>query len=343
MLYCAWTTPAHAAQTTYHDVFLRTERGGAITLTFVDGRTGLSATVDAPGFGHSIFAGGVLFQEAESGLARLAYADGRLENYPVVVAAEAGTAVDWVVSANERWLAWSVTARESDTARLATTIYVAAAGRGEVRQALRTASEQGLASLPVAISDDGATLFYTTRDDLFDLPAGERSRAARVTLVSLWRLEVATGAIEELTLGGNCPCATAFSGDGSLYAQVETSAEGNTLVVRDLGVGTTVRLSPARGAGGTAAGLLISADNALAAYTSTNRSGRVALVVADLRTGTQRAASAGLPEALRPLRFEAEGGVLWLGGVRSTATYKLNLSDGRLRQVAAYTWLGSLP
>src|SRR5262249_41736655 len=71
---------------------------------FVDARTGLSSSVVTNGVEHSVLSNGVLFQESDTRLMKIAYPDGRVELFTPMQPSGPNLRIEWVVSENREWL-----------------------------------------------------------------------------------------------------------------------------------------------------------------------------------------------------------------------------------------------
>src|SRR5206468_4243103 len=96
--------------------------------------------------------------------------------------------------------------------------------------------------------------------------------------------------------------------------------------------------------------LLVSRDGNLIVYTSARgvppAKGvpveRYAIVLIDVARHQQRVVVSSLRANLRPISYEAGNSAVILTGTDTDGTYKLTLADGKLLQVSAYTFLGTL-
>lgn len=324
-----WFAPARAALPIY-DVFLGAERGET-ALFFVDARSGLSRVISADGTHHTLLASGVIFEERETGIIRIATPDGRVEAYTLMPATGAEVAVDWVVSPDRMRIAWAHT--EQRDGALSSDLYVSDINGLEKRLALHTSSTQGIGALPLAVTNDGATLFYTRLSD----PFSERPDSLAVETVT--RLDVASAQSSRLPDGVDCPCIAGFTPDGRIFARLgrEFGLEVWNLALPDAGGAS---LQPPRLRAGQAGYVLLSSDGDRALYTVADSAGRSALVLAEIAQATQRVLASNLRDPLRPVLLESAYAVVV--GIDRPGTYKIALGDGTLTQISAYTWLGQL-
>jgi len=318
------------------DVFL-TAADGTPTLYFLDARTGLSTVVPAPGSRHTLLSDSVLYQEVETGAMRVAFPDGRISYHALLPSIDAKTAVHWVLSAGRQFMALSVTTQVEGG--FSSDIYVAGGGADAANPvlALHTSSTQGVGVLPLAITDDGQTVFYTRRDDLF----GDLAPVERLPVGETFRLTVATGQAAPLPNLPTCTaCPAAFSPDGGQMFRLD----GLRIAVWDVGLTRQGEIAPLRGAYLNGGEVLFSADNRFAAYVADTggRRPRYAAVLVDLSGRSQRLLAEGFTEPIRPITFTPGNDGLIVVGVRRGATYRIRLADGLVTKLSDLRYLGPL-
>ena len=216
------STPVRAQSTRSFDVFVNSAiSGGKPGVYFVDARTGLSTVVVTNGTRHTLIEDGVLFQENETGAIKVAYPDGRIVLH-TAMQPTGGAALTWVTSADRRRLAWSVSQRTNTS--LLSDLYVAGSDGAEKKLALHTSSTRNIDTFPLAITDDGATVFYSrqviAQKDYQLFPAFE----------DIFKLDVATGQTTQLPAG--CACPVGISPDGRRFARLEPAADQKGFGVR---------------------------------------------------------------------------------------------------------------
>jgi hypothetical protein len=319
------SAPARAQSTASYDVF--SSKSG---LYFVDTLTGLSSVVAANGISYTLVGNGVIFLDRATGLVQIATPDGQVAPHPFLPAN-----AQWVVSADRNWIAWVVTRTENGS--ILADLYAARADGGNPQLALHTSSSKGLSLRPLAISNDGADIFYTRQSDDAKTPAPYPFAA------DIYRVMVAGGAITHLIGEPRCRCGATFSGDGHLFFRLESNLTAHFI---DLSANLDVPLTPPS-ANYTAAGdPLLSDRGSVAVYSAVKTAGtkytpgQYALILADSSQKGQRILIDGNPNWLRPVLFEQN--VLILVGVDKDGTFKLSLTDGTLTQVSAYSYLGTL-
>jgi hypothetical protein len=332
---------AQSPTSTVYDVFVGRE-SDAVRVYFVDARTGLSTVVPADGSRHTLLAEGVIFQEAATGIVRIATPDGRAAIFAAIQPVLPGVSVEWAVSPHRTRIAWTVTV--GGAGAMVSDLYIAQASGEDTRLALHTTSTQGLGVLPLMVADDGAHVFYTRRTDLLE------ARPVPLTVEDVFRLDVATGLSDLLPEAEGCPCPVAFSADGIQFARLEPLAQsGFVLRMWDLPSGLETLIAPPRLGAGAAfdrgGATLILPDGRRALYTAARGTTqpRNALILAEAGRPEQRVITDRLPAFLRPVDYLPGSNAVLLIGSDGEGTYKVSLEDGAIVRVSAYTYLGQIP
>ncbi len=300
---------------------------------FMDARTGLSTIAATNGDNPTLLGNTVIFVDHQTGKVGMASPDGSVASQPFMLAADAAsdTVVIWAVSANRNWITWA--AAHSAAGSLLTDLYVAGADGSSKQLILHTSSSKAVGVRPLAISDDGASVFYTRQAD------DPKGTHVYPYAADIFRLSVATDVPSQPNGEPRCACTAAFSADGRLFFRLETNL---TAHFSDLSVNADSSLTPPITAF-TQAGDALFADQGNAAIYSVAKGSQpeqYALVLADAAQHQQRVIVPPSANHLRPVAFA--GGVVILAGVDKDGTYKLWLSDGTLTQVSAYTYLGTI-
>jgi hypothetical protein len=326
--------PAYAApDSSRYDVFLRGQ-----TVIFADARTALGTTVNANGDWHTLIGGGVLFRAADTQAALVALPNGDVALHPYIPRQTEATITHWVASANGQWLAWAFTTRsERGTV---SDLFVVEGLIGENTMVLHTTSTLGLGVLPLAISDDGAYVFYTRRTDLFEgLPP-----ALELPIEGVFRLHTATLEATALPDSPDCPCVMAFSPDARRALRLATTTDGMALSLLEVNGGVQQGIAVLRGYE-RASYPIFAADGKKALFSLSRSSGRTrfALALADFTTREARLLTESPPEALRAVALTARADTALLTSLTAAGTFKLILADGTLARVSADSYLGTLP
>ncbi len=335
--------PVRAQFANSFDVFLNSSLSkGQPGLYFVDARTGLSTVVVTNGTRHTLIEDGVLFQENDTHAIKVAYPDGRIALHTAMQPPSPDAALNWVTSADHRRIAWSVSQRTSTS--LLSDLYVAMSDGSDKKLALHTSSTKNVDTIPLAITDDGATVFYSRQ------VSEQKNYQLFPVAGDVFKLDVASGQAAQLPAG--CACAVGFSPDGRRFARLEPSADQKGFGVRiwDLSIKGDIQIQPSGIAHTQAGYLILSRDGSVAMYTSARGIApakgvppeRYALMLVDLARRDQRLLTDPLVSSLRAVSFDPDNTAALVVGVDKDGTYKLSLKDGTLLQVSAYTFLGTI-
>ncbi|PJF35980.1 MAG: hypothetical protein CUN49_07760 [Candidatus Thermofonsia Clade 1 bacterium] len=328
----AWQVRA-APDSSRYDVFLRDQ-----AVIFVDARTALSTTININGDWHTLIGEGVLFRAADTKAALVALPNGDIALHPYIPRQNEQLMTRWISSANGKWLAWAFTARtERGTI---SDLFVVEGLLGENRMALHTTSTRGLGILPLAISDDGAYVFYTRRTDLFEpLPP-----VLDLPVESVLRLHVESGEAVPLPDSPDCPCLMAFSPDARRALRLAATADGVTVTLIELNGLIEQPIGALRGYERPHYPVF-AADGKKALFRLSRSSGRTrsAIALADFTVREARLLTETLPEPLRPLALTARADTALLLSLNASGTFKLTLADGAIVRVSPESYLGSLP
>jgi len=327
-----------------YEVFVNsTISKGKSGLFFVDDRTGLGNVVVTNGSHHTILGSGVLFQENGTNAIKVAYADGRIVLYPAIQPADPKAAVNWVASADGGRIAWTVSQTQDQS--ILSDLYTAGPDGSDKKLLLHTSSTKGIDTIPLAISDDGSTVFYARQ--------AQPGNAYQLfpTAADVFSLDIASGTPTQLPGKTDCTCAVGFAANGKLFARLEASTSGGFGVhLWNFAVNVDIPVRASGLADKQAGWILLSRDGNLLIYVSARGvppakgvpPERYAIVLVDMAQRTQRVLIDGLKVNLRPVAFEPGNGVIVLTSTDFNGTYKLALKDGTLLQVSAYTFLGTV-
>jgi hypothetical protein len=322
-----------APDSSRYDVFLRGQ-----TVIFTDVRTALGTRVTTNGDRHTLIGGGVLFRAADTRAALVALPNGDVALYPYIPRQDERTVTHWIASANGKWLAWAFTTRtERGTV---SDLFVVEGLLGENRMVLHTTSTRGLGILPLAISDDGAYVFYTRRTDLFEtLPS-----VLDLPVENVLRLQTASGDAVSLPDSPKCPCPMAFSSDARRALRLASAPDGIAVSLIEVSAGIEQIIGALNGYE-RAQYAVFSADGKKALFRLSRSSGRTrsAMALADFTAREARLLTERLPEPLRPLALTARADTALLISLNDSGTFKLTLADGALVRVSTDSYLGTLP
>lgn len=331
-----------AAQPTY-DVFASSAVSGSTAgVFFVEVQTGLSTPALTNGLNPTLLGESVIFADKGTGKVGVAHPDGRVAPHPFINSGPSDSAqsVNWAVSADHSWIVWAASRTQANS--LLTDLFVAQADGHDKHLILHTSSTKGVGTRPLAISNDGATVFYSRQAN------DPKAYLVYPVAADIYRLNVATGDSTHLSGEPRCACAATVSANGQQVFRLEALQAGFAAHFANLAIGSEVVSGPPATTYTQAGYALLSDSGTLAVYSMAKGTApakgsppeQYVLVLADATQKQQRILLNASPNRLRPLAFEQD--TLILIGVDKDGTYKLSLPDGALSQVSAYSYLGTI-
>lgn len=319
-----------------YDVFV----SGAVanarpSVYFVNALTGLSTIVITNGINHTLLGNDVIYLDKDTNKVGIAHRDGTAEQHPFI---DASDVLTWAVSQDRRWIAWA--AGRNQNGSLITDLYAARDDGTGKQIILHTSSSKGIGVRPLAITNDGATVFYTRQYD--DPKAYQPFPQAS----DVFRLNVNTGESAHLAGEPRCRCAASFGSDGQVFFRLENTLQGFAAHFIDLTLNADTRADPPAVSYPQAGYALLSDKGNYAVYSMAKAGAtksvpdQYVLILADASQHKQTVILNASQNRLRPIVFGQNS--LILVGVDKDGTYKLSLPDGTLTQVSNYNYLGTL-
>lgn len=311
-------------------------------LVFVDMLTGEESEVEVFGERYTPVANGVMFYDAAGDRVMLATPEGRIREHPFIQPGGGTRRVDWLVSPDGKTLAWTLTNGDSASA-LTTVTTVANIDGTNPRQALVDGPREGIRALPVAFSADNTTLYMDFQPDGIGVLTPFRQYAG------LFSVDMETGAQDFLPDEPGCFCGAAIEAGLFLRLSVTDDLSGFDVLVYNL-LGQVEQMIPALAlANYTQAGdLLIAPDGTRAVYAlaqvrgfgSANQSVRTVFVLVNLEDMTQTALTEPITTYVQPVAWTEDNSAVIFTSPEYDGTWKVNLGDGTLDQVAVVTYVG---
>ncbi len=311
-------------------------------LTFIDLLSGDRARLTTPGESFSLTANGVIFLDPLSRQVKLAKADGIIRDHPYIKLAPDASHVEWAVSPDLAHIAWSVSRAEGDG--LITATWLADVAAGEIRELLVYGPRAGIRLKPLGFGAERHTLYLEAFAD------GSESHSPYQRRAGLFSLALTEGELFTRALPADpaCLCAVGFGGGLMLRLLPNRERKGLDVEVTRLESGER-QIVPALSRDGYSEGgaILVSADGKRAVYALSriekNASPseiRSVLALVDIDAGRQRIASSPIPALLQPLGFTDENRAALFTTRRGDVTWKIDLEDGGLIEVADAVYLG---
>ncbi len=348
LLCCTWVVAAQPVPPAQHwDVFLQrdAQRADSATLSFINLLSGESNEVAAKGSHFSVSTIGVIYQDSEDKLVKLAQKDGTIRKHPFIDLAPADHSIDWVVSADGARIAWTI-ARQLADGSLTTSTWLADSDGDNLRELLVDRPRVDIRLLPVAFRPQSEQLIMEVRAAAVIETGPFRLRTG------LFVLDFANGEVVSRRLPGEQDCYCAFGiGADVVLRLVRTSAGGFAAEVFALESDQAGVVEALPAADYPYAGnLIVSADDSIALYAlsqledEADAGGEYRTVLAriDLIAARQDIISRPVPALLRPLAFSEDNSALLFTTASEGGTWKLQLADGAIVKVADGVYLGRM-
>lgn len=328
-----------------HQVFVQQNIDGTGTdrLLFVDLLTGEQTDVTARGERYLPVGDAVLFYDASAARVRLASPDGTVRDHPFMQPTPTARRIDWQISADGDWLAWTITEGPSEALVTTTTIATIDGDRPQI--ALVDGPRDGLRAMPVIFSPDATTLYMDFQPDTIGDLTPFRQYAG------LFALDLATGEMTTLPGEPGCFCGAGIRAGMFIRLALTDDLSGFDVNIYDLTTGAAHTIPALTLVNFTQAGdVLIAPDGSQAIYAlaQVNRFGapdqsvRTVFVRVDLQTWTQQPLTDPITTFVRPIAWTEDNTAVLFTSPVIGGTWKINLSDGDLVKVADATLIGTL-
>lgn len=336
-----WLDSSHAQETVpFHtwEVYIEhdIEVDGTDRLHFVDLLLGNVTTLDVNGERYTPINDTILFFDRTNRAVMTAYPDERLVPHPFV-SLGAARRVDWVVSADERQIVWTLT---YDDASGLTTISTVASSIGTNQNLILSDGPRtdGARALPVAFTQDNSAIMFDSQPD------GIGDLAPYQQYANLFQLSLVTGEITPMPGEPSCFCAAALWAGQLLRLDVTASFNGFDIQRFDLRV-DTINTIPAAGNYTQGGNILISPDGTRAAYAlsqlnTDNSAVSSVLMYVDLVTMTQTQLSTPLTAYLTPIQWTEDNTSILFTIPDRDGTWKVNRNSQAPVQVSTLSYVG---
>lgn len=317
-------------------------------VVFVDLITGERTSAAVSGRGYTLLNDALLFEDRITRRIRLLSPDGTVRDHPLIQRPPDARRIDWMVSADRRQIAWTITTGEPDALMTATYIIQDLAVPGEQpRLLLNDGPHDGIRAFPVAFVSNRLIMDYQpdTIADLLPL----RLYAA------LFSVDLDTGTTRSLPGEAGCFCGAAIAGDQFVRLTLEDDGgfglrivDLTTLVQRI--VPPIARTQPEFSTFTQAGDLLIAPDGASAVYSlvrirgaaSPDQTLETAIIIVDLATLTQRVLLPPTFDRIQSIAWTDDSAGLLLRDAGQPGTWLLDRLEGRRTQIASLEYLGNL-
>ena len=330
------------------DVFTRRNAvdSSLTDVIFIDLLSGEESTLSAPGERFTLTSSGVIFFDVAQRKVKLGKADGIIRDHPFIIVNSETRRVDWVVSEDLNWIVWTISRQIAD-GQLITATWLADVAGAEVRELLVYGPRDGIQLLPIGFGQDRREVFMEAHAQ------GSERLSPYARRTGLFALALADDELVTRALPGDqtCFCAVGFGGNLMLRLAPNRVLNGLDVEVYHLDGGEP-QVIPALSRGNYSEGgnIFLSADGRHAVYSLSQVGGatedrdeiRTVLIHVDIENGQQRIVSSPLPGPIRPLGFGEDNRAALIALGQSDATWKVDLEDGALVEVANAVYLGQL-
>ena len=342
----AQDTVTSDAESQSWDVFVKynDSQSGTAELVFFNLLTGEATSISSSGERFTLVDEGVIYFDRGEKQVKFVAADGRVSDHGLMNMPADALRIDWIVSDDRQTIAWTVTHSNQDN-RLLTRTMIADSGGGDVREILTDGPWIDSRVLPVA--------FSATKDELYmdAHPDGISEYEAYSIHANLFSVNLSDGSLRLLPNESRCFCSTVIRND--LLLQLMPSPEFDGVQVRlDHISGGASRIIPAIPHNGffNAGNLLPNPDGTHAVYVlSQERSlsqpdniPQSIIVLADLEAMEQSVVGEPVNGLLFPFGWSEGNAAVLFTDESESRTWKLDLSNGTISEVAAARYLGRL-
>ena len=352
-LACLFTTAAlgqdsasPAVQSNNWDVFLQRNDGEqrGTDLIFIDSLTGEANRLSTSGERFTLVDGGVIFFDIDDAQVKLAKPDGVIRDHPFISKSAGDYRVDWVVSPDNRHIAWTVSRRD-ESGQFVTTVSVADAAGSAIRELFVYGPREGIRLLPVAFSSAGTALYLEAHVE------GTSALKPYTVRTGVFALDFASEEVQSRVLPGDpsCFCAIEFGPDFIMSLPQSDDSSGVNVALYDLASGTTrVIPSLSRGNYSEAGNILINPENKLAVYALSQAQGwgtpaqeiRTVLVKVDLDNAQQEIINSPLTGLVRPIAWTEDNSAVLFTTDQLDGTWKISPETAQLARIADAAYLG---
>jgi len=317
---------------------------GVDRLLFIDVLTGETAFAQVFGERYTPLGNRVLFFDPVNQAVMTVATDGIVEPHPFIQLENDAHRVDWLVSLDERLIAWTLTF--DDPGGLRTLTQIATPGGAERRQILEDGPRPNrLRLLPVAFSVDNQALVMDMHPD------GIGRFAPYTQFAGLFRVDFESGAMEALPNEPACFCGAAIRAGQFLRLSLTNDLSGFNVNVYNLEFDTEESIPAMRLANFTQAGdILISPDGRRAVYAlsqienfgAQNQSIETIFMLVDLDNLTQRRLTSPITTYVNPVQWTEDNTAILFTSPQLNGTWKIGLDDEQLSKVAEASYIGRL-
>lgn len=316
---------------------------GLDRLQFVDTLTGEGISLDVNGSDYTLLHNGVLYFDSVAQQVQVALPSGEIRRHPFIRPTGAYR-VDWAVSHDRKKIAWTLT-EASEANALTTTTYVADVDGTNRRRVLVDGPRDGIRVLPLAFGADNTVLYMDYQPDaLADITPFQQ-------YAGVFALNIDSGQIQMLPGEPGCYCGAGLGAGTFIRLELAENLSGFDVALHNLTAGTNMVIPALNLRNYTQAGdILISPDGTRAVYTlaqvrdfgGPGQFVRTVLALVNVTDGTQMTLTDSLSAFVQPVSWTEDNSAVIVVNPFQNSTWKVDVNDGRLTQIANAVYLGSL-
>lgn len=316
------------------------DASGTDRLQFINLLSGEVSILEVNGERYTPLGDYLLYFDALSRTMMTARPDGTTTLHPFIQLG-AARRVDWIVSSDERLIAWTLT---YDNADGLTTVTTVAHPNGTNQNLVLSDGPRndGVRVFPVAFTVENSGLILDSQPDGIGDIAPYRQYA------NLFQLSLIDGLISPLSNEPGCFCAASLRAGTLMRLAITSDFSGFDVAVSDFPDGDIQLISSPGLVNYTQGGnILISPDGTHAVYAlsqveinSIEPLVRSVIMMVNLETMTQTQLSQPITNYLQPLFWTENNTAVLMSIPGRNGTWKIDLSTGELLRIAANTYIG---
>lgn len=313
---------------------------GLDRVQFINLLTGENVALDINGENYTPLDNYLLYFDRINRQVMTANPDGTTILHPFI---QMGVArrVDWLVSSDERLIAWTLT---YDNDGGLTTVTSVATPQGTNRNLILSDGPRadGVRVLPVAFTVDNSSLIMDSQPDGIGDLAPYRQYA------NLFQLSLLDGSITPLAGEPGCFCAASLRASNLVRLTITADFSGYDVAIYNLLTGESQTIASPGLVNYTQGGnILISPDGTRAVYAlsqveinATEPTVRTVIMLVDLENLTQSQLSQPITSYLNPLRWTEDNSAVLFSIPERNGTWKMLLDTGELERIATVNYVG---
>lgn len=299
-------------------------------------------SIDVDGERYTLFNSMILYFDHSANAVMIIRPDGTTAPHPFIQLG-AASRIDWVISEDERLIAWTLTYDNADGLTTVTTVSnpIGTDQNLILADGPRT---DGARILPVTFTRENRSIILDSQPD------GIGDISPYQQYASLVELSFVDGSITPLIGDPNCFCAASLRSGQLIRLSITSNLSGFNVNTYNL-INDTENLILPIGLGNYTQGgnILISPDGRQAIYAlsqieigSIEPSVQTIFVLVDLETFTQRQLSEPISFYAEAIRWTEDNTAVLITMRDSNGTWKIDLNSGDLTHIATSTFIGTI-